>query len=108
MIAAKGDIFLHEADAICITTNCMMKLDKDNRVVNVMGRGIAKQAADLYPKLPWHMAIELVNNGHHTQIIMSKELNYTPWDIVSFPTKVHWNVSVQCTFVTFPEPFSLR
>lgn len=89
-----GNIFSQECDAICITTNGVIKPHPTNSewCIGTMGAGIAKQAAIKYPALPHELGAAIMDHGHNTQIIHGPYLsNYSaPWTIVSFPTKLHW------------------
>lgn len=77
-------------NAICVTTNAMTKLE-GNRLVGVMGRGIAKQAADIFPTIAQALAEQLLENGNHTQIIQVTD-DIQPLYIVALPTKTHWRL----------------
>lgn len=48
MKTTKSDLWMSGAEAICITTNLVIKRDGNL----VMGAGVAKQAAERYPELP--------------------------------------------------------
>ncbi len=90
MRESQGDLFEQECDAICITTNGMLKLDNRRRVIAVMGAGVARQAAERFPDLSWYFANRIIESGHHTQIIVPSlpPVIQCPW--VSLPTKIHW------------------
>lgn len=51
-------------DAICITTNGYVKKNGEA----VMGRGIAKEAAEEYPQLPKWLGTHLGYNGNHVTL----------------------------------------
>lgn len=88
MIEQQSDMFAavaqHRADALCITTNGIVR--RDGRAV--MGAGTAEAAAARWPDLPRLLAVVLHTIGNH-----SVPLKYVPesslW-VVSFPTKHHW------------------
>lgn len=64
MKEAYGNIWDMKNDAICITTNGYVK----NNGEAVMGRGIAKEAAEEYPLLPKWLGNHLRTNGNHVTI----------------------------------------
>lgn len=61
-----------------ITTNGSYKNDGKA----VMGRGCAKEAAEIYPKLPSWLGIVLMNKGNHVHLF--------PDGIITFPVKHNW------------------
>jgi hypothetical protein len=65
-------------DALVITTNGYVR--KDGRAV--MGRGIAKEAADRFLELPGQLGTALRKEGNHCFVFA-----YQPYDIVAFPVK---------------------
>lgn len=67
-------------DAICVTTNGMVK--NDGRAV--MGAGVAKEAVRRYPLIDYNLAKHLAHYGNHVGLIFEKPRVY------SFPTKHHW------------------
>lgn len=74
-----GDLWEFPADFRVITTNGIIKGDG----TAVMGKGVAKQAADKYPGLPTDLAEHLRQNRN--------VLGYFPqYGIVTLPTKDHW------------------
>jgi len=74
-----GDIwnYIGKANAICICTNRKVVNGK-----NIMGKGIAKEAKELYPELPEAIAISL-RFGDGASIVHKDAGTY----LVSFPTK---------------------
>lgn len=72
-------------DAICVTTNGMVKRDG----TLVMGAGIAKDAAQRFPSISKNLGKLVKTNGNIPHI--GYETNGT--SIVSFPTKEHWKCS---------------
>ena len=80
MNTLKGNIFDFKGDAICITTNGIVKSNGDA----VMGAGIALQAAQIYPQLPKKLGSLLKEHGNHVAVLM--ELENEP-AIIAFPTK---------------------
>lgn len=70
---------LGKADIICITTNGFIKLDGSA----VMGRGCAKQAADMWPELPRTLGLAIKLCGNVVQSLMKDEST----TIMSFPVK---------------------
>jgi hypothetical protein len=65
-------------DALVITTNGYVR--RDGRAV--MGKGIAKEAADRYLELPGMLGLALRKEGNHCFVFA-----YQPYDIVTFPVK---------------------
>lgn len=83
-----GDLFqvaAQDADALVITTNGFVKNDGSA----VMGRGVAKQAADRWPWLPRELGFRLNNSGNHVYAWRPDE-HLTGFYIVTFPVKHHW------------------
>jgi len=64
---------------VCVTTNGIIKNDG----TAVMGKGIAKQAADKFPGLPKQLAWKLDRFGNHVYAFL-------PYRIFTFPTKHDW------------------
>lgn len=95
MIYTKGDLFNPESygfdsvDAICITTNGVVKPNGDA----VMGKGLAEQAAKRWPSMPKTLGAKIQFNGHCVLVIGPKFSFDVPYAIVSFPTKT---TSEQC------------
>ncbi len=79
-----GDLWEVEADARVITTNGLVK--KDGRAV--MGRGVAKQAAERYPWLPEWLGLSLRVIGNHVRMFLPNEGNATY--LIMFPVKHNW------------------
>lgn len=94
MIEITGDIFQqHDADAICVTTNGVVK---DNGCL-VMGKGIAKKFALKYPQLPLSLGKCVKESGNQVHIfgtdpglVGDPELIHKYPYVVSFPTKENW------------------
>jgi hypothetical protein len=80
-----GDIFskeiLDRADAICFTSNGVVKFDGDL----VMGAGVAKIFAQRYTWLPRAAGYAVRQGGNKVHIFDGSP------KILSFPTKLHWN-----------------
>lgn len=74
----KADLFHESVDALCITTNGMVRSGRA-----VMGLGVADAAAKLRPDLPKVLAHRIFTNGHIVSILAKKEKTY--W--LSFPVK---------------------
>jgi len=80
----KGNLFDQKVDVVCITTNGSVKTD--GRAV--MGRGCAKQAAELFPELPLILGEKLQTFGNYLHYLKYYEdRGYT---ICSFPVKKYW------------------
>lgn len=75
-----------ESDAICITTNGVIK--KDGKAV--MGAGVAKQANARY-SLDEELGAHLNSSGNVPYIFSKRGINNAY--LISFPTKYHWNQS---------------
>ena len=73
---------MHEFDAICVTTNGIVKSDGKA----VMGKGIALQARNLFPGIDVALAGHLKLWGNIPAIIWHDAM----CKIVSFPTKNDW------------------
>lgn len=80
-----GDLFNQECDAICITTNGVIK--KDGSLV--MGKGCALEAKEKYPILSSLLPVYIALNGN-IPILVDKKALKSPYHIISFPTKNHW------------------
>ncbi|MCK5615962.1 ADP-ribose-binding protein [Candidatus Pacearchaeota archaeon] len=85
-----GDIFKLAAEAICVTTNGMIKKNQEA----VMGAGIALTAKNKYPNLPLSLAIKLRIGGNHVFHIPQDGVN-----IITFPTKNHWRDDSSITLI---------
>lgn len=75
-----ADEFKDSINAVVVTTNGYTRKDGNA----VMGRGIAKEAADRYPSLPYELGARLLAHGNVVNIF--SYLN-TAYDIVTFPVK---------------------
>lgn len=93
-----GDIcsakILEFADAICVTTNGVVKRSKKA----VMGAGCAKVMNEKFEELDYELGEAILKNGHITQIISTRKIVFKQFkkdvSIVSFPTKhVYWEKS---------------
>lgn len=82
-----GDIWESQAQAICVTTNGVVKANGEA----VMGRGIALQAARLYPPLPRYLA-ECIKSKGNRVFYFPLSSDTVPGEpaIITFPTKHHW------------------
>jgi hypothetical protein len=78
-----GNIWEIKCDAICITTNGVIRNDGKA----VMGAGIAKQAKDKFPGIDDLLGAFLKLGGNNVHLIL--EAPNTP-ALVSFPTKNDW------------------
>lgn len=89
MIQFRGDVFAADADAICITTNGMVR--KDGRAV--MGAGIARAAASRYPGIDRRLGELIAAAGNRVHLLHRGGAE--PWPeearaLVSYPTKHDW------------------
>ena len=66
-------------DAICITTNGFIKRNNEA----VMGRGCAKQAADMFPRLKKSFGTKMRKEGNFPHVIYKTDT----YDLISFPVK---------------------
>jgi hypothetical protein len=72
--------FYDQGHWVVITTNGMVKKDG----TAVMGRGVARDAAQRFPELPAHLGAAIKQWGNKVSIFMK------PPRIISFPVKHHW------------------
>jgi len=89
MIEVTGNLWSYDAGlkpwdiARVITTNGTVK----NNGEAVMGRGCAREAADMWPRLPGYLGKRLARFGNHV-------FDLGTWDqvdyLLSFPVKYHW------------------
>jgi hypothetical protein len=80
----KGNLFDQKVDVICVSTNGSIKADGRN----IMGRGVAKQAAELFPELPLILGTKLQTFGNYLHYLKYYEdRGYT---VASFPVKHFW------------------
>ena len=80
----KGNLFDQKVDVVCITTNGSIK--QDGRAI--MGCGIAKQAAELFPELPLILGEKLQTFGNYLHYLKYYEdRGYT---VCAFPVKNSW------------------
>lgn len=82
MRETKGDIWeFHPAHPIVITTNGTV----NSRGLAVMGRGVARQAAEKYPLIRGVLANRLVYGGNRVHLLTDED-----GIIFSFPVKHKW------------------
>ena len=81
MIEVVGDMWKMDADAICVTTNGIIKKNGEA----VMGAGVALQAKNRYPSLPRALAKKLRSVGNHVYHMPQSDIH-----IITFPTKHDW------------------
>ena len=86
-----GDLFTQQADALCITTNGMVKTDGSC----VMGRGCALTAKTKWPQIQQVLGGLLTKHGNHCYIL----LRVGETDIVSFPTKNDWKMNSDISLI---------
>lgn len=79
MLEAEGNMLHVDCDALVVTTNGFVKSDGSC----VMGRGIAKQIADLDPSIPFKLGSLINRYGNRVFLIT----NLNGVDILSFPVK---------------------
>lgn len=84
MIEVKGDLWHYDAPVVCITTNGFVK----SNGYAVMGRGCAKQAADMWPALPATLGDRLRAYGNHVHWLGNVGSDFVGHlNLVSFPVK---------------------
>lgn len=81
-----SDAVLKDADAICFTSNGVVKANGDL----VMGAGVAKQFRDKFPGLAKMIGARRRVLGQHVHFWAGKANGYNRPDLVSFPTKNDW------------------
>lgn len=88
MIEVFGDAWeLSKNHTLCITVNNNVRID--NRAV--MGRGIAKQAATRFPKVPFILADHILDKRVPMVFWLGKFGIYPDWwDLIAFPTKYNF------------------
>ncbi len=86
----RGNLFNSKVDAVIITTNGFVKKDG----TAVMGRGVAREAAQRWPFLPELLGAALIDSGNivhwlasQSQVLAGYDGTY---DLVSFPVKHNW------------------
>jgi len=81
MLEITGNLwdFHNQGNAICITTNGFVKSNGQA----VMGRGIAKQAAQRYTRLPREFGERLGSEGNHV-------MYFPDYNLYTFPVKHNW------------------
>lgn len=82
MIEIVGNMWSIDTDAICVTTNGIVKKNGEA----VMGAGVALQAKNRYPNLPKSLATRLRSAGNHVYHIPQSDGS----NIITFPTKHNW------------------
>lgn len=80
MLEARGNILDVDCDAVVVTTNGFVT--KNGKCV--MGRGIAKQIADIFPSLPFTLAKHIKEHGNNLAVFKFPEINEC---IITFPVK---------------------
>lgn len=83
MIEERGDLWVLEADAKCITTNGYVKTNGEG----VMGRGVAQQATVKLPGIARALGHTLQRSGNH---VSKLAIDAEDVDYFSFPVKHHW------------------
>ncbi len=82
-----GNIWeLAKGQTVCLTSNGFIK----NNGENVMGRGIAREAAQLWPLLPGHLGALVKSTGNHVYRLGVYGSPRTNWTLYSFPVKYNW------------------
>lgn len=81
-----GDFWEYDADYHVITTNGIVRKDG----ACVMGAGVAKQAKDQFPLLPYALGRLIQESGNHVHYLGSFQNLVFSGHIWSFPVKQHW------------------
>lgn len=104
MIEAFGNIWENtdKYDAIVITTNGFVK----NNGKAVMGRGIALQAAELFPEMPGWLGYMIGvggNNVHMTSFdygcVTDNGNDVCEQVVFTFPVKTHWRLAAELSLI---------
>ena len=90
MIEITGNIWDYHASGnwIVVTTNGITRTDG----ACVMGRGIALQAKQKYPRLAFELGEKLREQGNHVHV-------FPEYKIISFPVKYHWKEPADCSLI---------
>jgi len=87
----KGDLWdaavALRADATCVTTNAFVKRNGEA----VMGRGVAREAAERWPDLPRTLGNLLGEIGTHVVRLGPRHSGRHIMELVAFPVKHHWS-----------------
>lgn len=94
MIEVYGNIWAYKADFICVTTNG--SVNRLNQAV--MGRGVAKQAAERYPWIRDALARYLCTIGLKVTRILPYDTRIQP-PLIAFPVKHHWNMNADLNLI---------
>lgn len=86
-----GDLFVQKADALCITTNGIVKKNG----ACVMGRGCALTAKTKWPQIQHILGDLLTKHGNHCYILLRVDQT----DIVSFPSKSDWKANSELSLI---------
>jgi len=85
LVEIQSNLFDQDADAICLTTNGVVK--ENGRAV--MGAGNALQARKIWPDIDKKLGRLLEDGGNNCHIIIYRRVK-NPYYVVSFPVKYHW------------------
>jgi len=81
VLVCRIDLFEVGGDAVCITTNGVLRRSGDG----ICGAGVARQARDRFPGLERALGSHLRSHGNHVGVLIEG-----PTAVVSFPTKEDW------------------
>jgi hypothetical protein len=90
---AVGDLWTHPARIKVVTTNWTLKSDGSL----VMGAGVAKQAAERYPDLPYELGEFIAGCIKHGRGPLP--VFVARYNLISLPTKVDWRAPSELGFV---------
>ncbi len=83
-----GNLWDATEDYIIITTNGIVKGDG----ACVMGRGVALQAKDKYPNIPYELGNLITERGNNLHVLSH--------NLISFPVKDHWKEQAKIKIIS--------
>ena len=86
MIEITGDLWIEEADWLCITTNGVVKRDGSG----VMGAGCALEATELMPGIQFELGEAIRTYGNNVCWLRERKVFQGTQDIIAFPVKHVW------------------
>lgn len=90
MKRVEGNLWKMYSDVKVIPTNGVVSKQHEA----VMGAGVAKQAADMYPFLPYSLGKRIEKHGNYLYVFQLPPYYWLRGKcstLVTFPTKGHWN-----------------
>lgn len=95
LVDITGDLFEQKADAICLTTNGIVK---DNGRA-VMGRGCALQAKQRWENIDRRLGDLIQKNGNCCQMIFHNADHEFQYAVVAFPVKHDWRDNADLSMI---------